>query len=91
MPCVKCNIHFVLACHVTVVHLFDINHNNISSHECLVELEFESDVKDALKRSSECIDRKEIEGMKQMRNFIEQSHHFSIQFDQQLSMNTMFV
>ncbi|CAF0864583.1 unnamed protein product [Adineta ricciae] len=52
---------FLSPCHVTVVHLFDINHNNTSSLECLVELEFESDVKDALKRSGECIDRKEIE------------------------------
>ena len=49
-----------LACAIVTVHLFDTTEN--TSAECLVDLESEVDVTDALKNSGRYLDDKPIEG-----------------------------
>lgn len=48
-----------LACQVVTVHLFD--NNGSSASDCFVELEAEVDLKDALKKSGQTLDKKYIE------------------------------
>ena len=50
----------LLACAVVTVHLFDSSEN--TSGDCLVNLESEADVTDALKNSGRYLDNKTIEG-----------------------------
>jgi hypothetical protein len=51
---------FFTACRITTIHLFSNNGN--SSGECLVDLESEIDVKDALKKTNQFIGSRYIEG-----------------------------
>lgn len=53
-------ILFFIACHAVTVHLFD--NNGTSSSECFVELDSETDINDALKKSGSYLDKKIIEG-----------------------------
>jgi hypothetical protein len=53
-------LNILTACRVVTVHLFD--DNNSSSGECLVDLESESDVKDALQKTRQCMGKRYIEG-----------------------------
>lgn len=56
------NACFVLACRIDTIHLFN-NHGN-SSDECLVDLETEIDVKNALKKTNQLVKNKYIESIK---------------------------
>lgn len=49
-----------LACRIITIHLFSNNGN--SSSECLVDLESETDVKDALKKTNSSMGNRYIEG-----------------------------
>lgn len=52
-------ILIILACRIVTIHLFN-NNENISG-ECLVDLESENDVKDALKKTNTTIANRYVE------------------------------
>jgi len=57
----KVNLFVYLACHIVTIHLFNNNNNGHSSDQCLVDLESESDVRNALKKNQSTLANRSIE------------------------------